>query len=124
MSEKLPDGTYIADYSNPDLDLIFAGKKDYRFAVECKWRKQFKNGKINWATEKQIIAYKKFQSREAITVFIAIGVGGTASSPEKLFVTPLCNLENIPEVYEHQLIKYKRKPTQRFFYNTVIPGLT
>ena len=30
MSEKLPDGTYIADYSNPDLDLIFVGKKESR----------------------------------------------------------------------------------------------
>jgi Holliday junction resolvase len=118
-SGSIPKDTFILEYSYPDLELIFAGKNHYPFAVECKWRKQFYKGKINWATEDQISKYVDFQNKRTIPVFIAIGVGGIASNPEKLFVTPLCNLAEYPEVYEHQLIKYQRKPSRRFFFDTI-----
>lgn len=52
-------------------------------------------------------------------VFIVIGIGGTQSNPEKLFVTPLDNIKTYVEVYEHQLIEYKRNPTHKFFYDTI-----
>jgi len=124
QSGTLPKDTYIHDLCYPDLELIFVGKNQHPFAVECKWRTEFKRGKIDWATRKQITRYEEFEFKRAMPVFIAIGVGGAPANPEKLFVTPLCNLKNYTEISEEQLIKYKRKPTQRFFYNTIIPGLT
>jgi hypothetical protein len=119
-SVLIPRDTFISDICYPDLELIFVGKNQYSFAVECKWRSKFNhNGQIDWASTEQIRTYLDFERKRAMPVFIAIGVGGSASNPKKLFVTPLCNLIGYPEVYEHQLIKYKRKPTQRFFYDTV-----
>lgn len=123
-SRLIPPDTFIRGLGDPDLELIFVGKNQHPFAVECKWKSYFYKGKTRWARPDQIQRYLKFERKEAMPVFIAIGIGGTPSNPEKLFVTPLCNLKDYPEVSEKQLIKYKRKPTRRFFYNTVIPGLT
>jgi hypothetical protein len=118
-AEKVTDRSYLFDRCNPDLELIFVGARQYRFAVECKWRKEFIAGKIDWANDKQICVYEDFQHQNRIPVFIAIGVGGDPSNPEKLFVTPLNNISRSTEVYESELIPFKRKPTRRFFYNTV-----
>jgi hypothetical protein len=118
QSGSIPPDTFILDYSNPDLELVFVGKNRYPFAVECKWRSRFYKGKISWATKEQIFMYEEFQRKRAIPVFIAIGIGGTPSHPDRLFVTPLCNLIAYTDVSEQQLIPYNRRPTQRFFYDT------
>ena len=118
-SKAIPKDTFISDISLPDLELIYIGKKQYLFAVECKWRRSFYYNKIEWASPEQIEKYLEFEMKRAMPVFIVIGVGGLPSNPEKLFVTPLCNLANYPIVKEDQLIQHKRKPTRRFFYNTV-----
>src|ERR1043166_1588246 len=67
----------------PDLELIFMGAKDHRFAIECKLKKEFKNGKIKWAAENKICIYKQFQKEKGMIVFIAIGIGGEPYDPEK-----------------------------------------
>jgi|SRR6185436_18082924 len=119
-SEKLEDKVLLEDCVNPDLELIFGRYSKHHFAVECKWRKEFnKHGKITWAERYQICNYRNFENQFRIPVFIAIGIGGEASRPEKLFVTPLRNIEMYTEVYETDLIPYKRKPTRGFFYDTV-----
>ena len=118
-SERLEDKILLQDCANPDLELIFSRKQKYHFAVECKWRKKFIKGKINWASYNQINTYRNFENQNRIPVFIVIGIGGEPSSPERLFVTPLCNIELHSEVYEVELIPYKRKPTSKFFYDTV-----
>jgi hypothetical protein len=118
-SEKANDILTLFDHFYPDLELIFAGAKKHKFAVECKWRKEFLYGKINWAKDRQIYSYEEFEYRFGIPVFIAIGIGGEPSNPEKLFVTPLQNISKYTEVYESDLIPYKRQPTHRFFYDTV-----
>lgn len=118
-AEKLEDKILLDDCVNPDLELIFSRHKSHPFAVECKWRKAFISGQINWATRNQISSYKNFENRRRMPVFIAIGIGGEPSMPERLYVTPLCNIEMQTEVYESDLIPYKRKPTRKFFYDTV-----
>lgn len=118
-SERHKDNVLLKDCANPDLELIFGRYKKYRFAVECKWREKFIEGKITWASNYQICSYLDFENRCRIPVFIAIGIGGEPSMPEKLFVTPLRNIEMFSEVYETDLIPYKRKPTRKFFYDTV-----
>jgi hypothetical protein len=118
-SEKFIGNVSLQDCNNPDLELIFDRNKKYPFAVECKWREKFHEGKITWAKDHQIYFYKKFENQCRIPVFIVIGIGGEPSKPEKLFVTPLRNIEMYSEVYEADLIPYKRKPTSKFFYDTV-----
>ena len=118
-SEKIIDPFLLSTYSNPDLELVFMGVKKHRFAIECKWKNKFIDGKIAWAPERKIRVYKEFQNKTGMPVFIAIGIGGSPSSPEKLFVTPLDHICKCSEVYESGLIPYKRKPTNKFFYDTV-----
>lgn len=119
-AQRITNGVYPFNMSYPDLQMVFVGKRQYRFAVECKWRKEFKGGKISWVNNySQICIYEQFESRFRMPVFIAIGIGGTPSDPEKLYLTPLSNLGVATDVYESELIPYKRKPTHSFFYDTV-----
>lgn len=118
-SQKINDLSKLVEYAEPDLQMIYMGKKNYCFAVECKWRSKFTDGKIIWAEERQIRKYRKFESTYGIHVFIAIGVGGSPAQPEKLFLTPLQNIGVRTEVSESDLIPYKRNVTRRFFFDTV-----
>lgn len=105
--------------SYPDLELIFLGKNKYFFAVECKWRNKPVNGLITWAKDHQIKKYNHFRLWQNMPVFIAIGVGGHPSNPEKLYITPLEKISGSSQIHESDLMPYKRKPTHRFFYDTV-----
>ena len=118
-SEKFTNSYLSIDYWNPDLEieLVFTSIKKYRFAVECKWRKEFKDGKINWANNDQICSYRMFQDQVRVPVFVAIGIGGEPDSPEKLFLTPLNNIYMSNELFETELIPFKRKPTHKFYYD-------
>ena len=124
-SEKLSTSYFSIDYWNPDLemDLIFAGARKYRFAVECKWRQHFRNGKIEWARNDQICAYRMFQDQARIPVFVAIGIGGMPGDPEKLFLTPLNNIYDRNDLYEKDMIPFQRKPTHRFYYDYIQQSL-
>lgn len=119
MAQRPSDLISLIDHFNPDLEmeLVFTGKQKYRFAVECKWRQDFYDGKINWAEDSQIVSYRMFQDRVRIPVFVAIGIGGEPSAPDKLFVTPLNNICMYNEVYESDLIPFKRRPTRNFFFD-------
>lgn len=119
-SKRIIEGTtLLPDHYYPDIELIFLGKKKYFFAVECKWRKSLQNGMITWAKEHQIRRYEEFQSCKRMPVFIAIGIGGEPYAPEKLFVTPFEKIKGSSQVFESDLIPYKRKPSHRFFFDTV-----
>lgn len=112
------NGVYPESCMYPDLEFAFIGRKRYKFAIECKWREKFKDGKIKWAYNKQIDNYLSYQSERNIPVFIAIGVGGQANNPEQLFVTPLDQIKMNTEVYESDLITFRRNPKHKFYYNT------
>jgi hypothetical protein len=105
------------NHSDPDLELIF-GRGQYKFAVECKWRTELKNGIFRWDKKyENLEIYTKYSRERNIPVFIVIGVGGDPFNPERMFVTPLeciCSSEN---VRESDLMPYKRKPTRKFYYD-------
>ena len=104
----------VSPLSNSWPDLVFAsvGKKKIHFAVECKWRKQFFEGGTDWADRNKIDSYLDYQRDKNIRVYVAIGIGGLASNPEKLFVTPLDHISNYPFVYQSRLIPFKKNPEQ------------
>lgn len=106
-----------ADHSNPDLEmeLILRRGRNFKFALECKWRNGFYNGVLPWATSEQIYRYRKFQHERRIPVFIAIGLGGEPGDPEHLFVTPLDHIADFPDLYESRLIRYSRRPSEPFY---------
>ena len=118
-SVKAIEGNLPFNHCLPDLELIFMGMRNHRFAVECKWKKKLVKGQIEWANQKKIDVYKKFQTDERTIVFIAIGIGGEPSNPERLYVTPLDTICNKTWISESDLLKFNRKPTRRFFYDTV-----
>ena len=119
MAVKAINGNLRFDHYLPDLELIFMGMRNHKFAVECKWKKSFFRGHIKWADQKKINIYKKFQNDERAIVFVAIGIGGEPSKPERLFVTPLDMVCNKTWISESDLLEFNRKPTRRFFYDTV-----
>src|SRR5689334_11289815 len=59
-AEAFGNSNLVIDPWNPDIEmeLVFTGLNKYRFAVECKWRSIFKDGKIDWAEDHQICAYR------------------------------------------------------------------
>jgi hypothetical protein len=107
------------NHCDPDLELLF-GRGQYKFAVECKWRNEFKAGIFQWEKkDKSLEIYRKYSRECNIPVFIVIGVGGDPSNPEKMYVTPLECICSSANICESDLMPYKRKPTRKFYYDIV-----
>ena len=114
---KRPDHLSWADLNNPDLqmELVFTGARKYRFAVECKWRRECIDGTIKWAEVPQIYNYERFQRETGIRVFVAIGVGGEPHDPERLYVMPLGMISGNFMVAERDLISFGRRSGNGIF---------
>ncbi|MEJ7912148.1 MAG: hypothetical protein WKF70_03260 [Chitinophagaceae bacterium] len=111
-------GKIAAKTTYPDLKFLFSTRgKKYKFAVECKWKKGFINGKIHWAEPHQLKNYLQFQKQWNTTLFVAIGIGGEPSNPSLLFVTPLNVLAQKTEVAEEDLLVYSRPKSRGFFFD-------
>lgn len=115
-SERFIDRVMHPGHSNPDLEFKLFGKRNYHFAVECKWRQEFIDNEIQWAEPHQIIIYNSFQREHKIPVFIALGVGGMPQAPEDLYIMPLHMISDTLFVRKEKLIKYTRKPTRKFYF--------
>lgn len=116
--DKIADnGVYAENNKYPDLEYEFVGdNKNYRFAVECKWRSKFYNGTIDWARPAQIQNYLEYEKKNRAKVFVVIGIGGMPSAPAEMYVTPLQNISPYPTLFESYLKQYKRNPTYKFFF--------
>lgn len=89
VSDYHKNGVSAIENKEPDLKFEY---KSTKFAVECKWRKDFKNQKITWAKEYQISNYNDFAQKSQQKVFIAIGIGGMPNKPNQLYIVPLYRL--------------------------------
>lgn len=113
-------GRKVESDKNPDF-LFRHNATDKTVAVECKYRAEFsigKNGKygIYWAKDHQIDSYRDFHERTHYPVFVAIGVGGTASMPKQLFLAPLYMLKYRWAVKDY-LEKVERDPVRKIGLN-------
>jgi hypothetical protein len=90
VSDYHKDGVSALENTEPDLKFK---TQNAHFAVECKWRSSFKNGNINWAKDYQIKNYNTYQKTKNEKVFVALGIGGTSTQPERLFFVPLYRLK-------------------------------
>lgn len=123
-SDKYHEGHYAKSSMLPDIEFSFRTKyRKARFAVECKWRSEFKDSKIEWAKDRQLRTYKEYARREGMPVFAVIGVGGTPDNPESLYIVPIKNISsNI--LSENQMQRYFRYSKGDFFFNPDLGALS
>lgn len=115
--DKYVNGRYAETTLQPDLNIEFKIRDQKRsFAVECKYRSDFYQGGVVVASEDQLTRYKKFEDQENITVYLAIGVGGSATAPCSLYVVPLSSI-NSSFIKFDQLKKHYKNPEKDFFYD-------
>jgi len=93
--DKFVDGIYAKTTPQPDILFEFKLKNQtVEFSVECKWRKNYYQGGIEFASSEQFQRYQNFEKNRNIPVFVAIGVGGTGKNPEHLYIVPLKSIES------------------------------
>lgn len=111
------DGRYAESTLEPDLQLeLKLGKKRYPVAVECKWRSNVKGDFIRFANDGQLERYKAFEQRTSMPTFIALGVGGSPSSPEALYIIPVSAFQK-PVQHMANISKYKKPMDKNFFFD-------
>jgi hypothetical protein len=117
--DKYEDGFYAESSLNPDFEIEFhLGKLRETFAVECKWRKGFVQGRkrgLEWATERQIQNYQNYAQAKGIPVFVIIGVGGEPDDPDEIYLVKLEYLK-LPYVTAEYLARFLRKNKGMDFY--------
>ncbi len=115
--DKYVNGRYAESTLQPDLTIDFKLRDQKRsFAVECKYRSEFYQGGVVIASEEQLKRYKKFENQENKTVYLALGVGGSASAPNTLYIMPLSSI-NSSFISSNQLKNYYKNPDKDFFYD-------
>ena len=115
--DKYINGVYADTTPQPDLLLQFTLKQVVtEFSVECKWRQNlYKNG-IEFAKKAQFERYKSFERTQKHPVFIAIGIGGKAASPEQLYIVPLRDIDD-NFISIEKLEKYEKNINSSFFFD-------
>lgn len=122
--DKGINGIYPKSSMNPDLEIEFRlGKEKHLFAVECKWRKVLYKGGLTVAEEDQLARYRSYERESGNPVFMAIGFGNEASTPARLFIIPLSEV-NSSFLKIDYLAKYEKQEIDKnFFYDTELGEL-
>ena len=121
--DKYVNGIYAETTLQPDILLEFNYRqKTTKFSVECKWRTKLSEDGAVFVKEKQLERYKDFEKKQKHPVFIAIGIGGKAISPEQLYIIPLQVIKN-NLINIKKMNKYKKNVTENFFFNAKTKGL-
>lgn len=116
--DKYIDGIYPLSSLDPDLDYVYKDSVNRcHFSIECKWKQGFdKFEKIEIAEERKLNRYREFQKSkgENYPVFIVLGISGSPSAPELIYVVPLNEIRS-KDMSKSDLQKYKRERSGRFF---------
>lgn len=88
---------------------------ELRFGIMTLWRSRFTKHGLSLMARSQFIKTKLFEQETGIPVFMVFGVGGTAETPERLFVLPFHDIENhfIPKPVAY---RYELDPSQMLHY--------
>ncbi len=117
-SDKYHEGRFASSNMLPDLEIAYRHKNRYAvFAVECKWRSDFQNGKIEWASADQLARYKDFERSSSKPVFIVIGIGGSPDAPQNLYSIPI-RVINSTVLTQYQLKNYNKYKSADFFFDS------
>ena len=96
---------------------------EYRFGIMSIWRMRFTKHGFSMMARSQFIKTKLFEQETGIPVFMVIGIGGTAQTPERLFVVPFKDAENhfIPKPVAY---RYETDPAAGLHYVPELEKLT
>lgn len=72
----------------PDLIMRYEPKGEM-FCVECKFRSDMHEDKLNWSNPQQLERYREYAAEHRLPFFVVIGLGGDPSYPDRLFCVPL-----------------------------------
>jgi hypothetical protein len=115
--DKFVNGIYADTSLQPDLMMEFKLRNETElFSVECKWRNEFKNGSVQFASKDQFKRYQQFEKERKTPVFIALGIGGKAGNPEFLFTLPLRSISS-NSMTKEELDRYGKDKSKNFFYD-------
>ena len=107
---------FIESDSNPDLVMRYKYKdKNELFCVECKFRSNLYQKKIQWSTPAQLERYRNYAKERNLPFFIVIGLGRRPNSPERMFCIPLKEVK-YPALYPSVFEKFERDPKKNFFW--------
>lgn len=109
---------FVESDCNPDLRIRYKPKNEV-FCVECKYRSALYEGKLPWSNPNQLKRYQEFARENELPVFVVIGLGGSADSPEKMFCIPLREAK-YPELFPSLFERFERDPEKRFFWKNGI----
>lgn len=79
---------YVESDSGPDLKIRHEPTQE-EFYIECKYRSNLQKGKYKWTNDEQRKRYLDFDSKNKEPFYIALGLGGSPSKPDKVFYVPL-----------------------------------
>ncbi|MDZ4809817.1 MAG: hypothetical protein SGI96_16370 [Bacteroidota bacterium] len=120
--DKYVDGHYPLSSMEPDLDYLYRDSgRQQLFAIECKWQQATNANAVKLADERKLNNYRNYQTTKNYPVFVILGIGGTGSEPNNLFIIPLNEISD-PLTSKEKLAKYSRTQTGRFYLE--IPTLT
>jgi hypothetical protein len=114
QGDKYHNGIYPESNQNPDLLYGLQGQAD-KFAVECKWRSGFINGKVEWTNDQQLKRYNQYMLEKNLPVFIVLGIGGEPSRPDEVYAIPLRRMKYSFATKDY-LQQFKRLDASRNFY--------
>lgn len=58
------------------------------FYVECKFRSDLYQNKLNWTNPDQLERYREYERESKLPFFVVIGLGGSPDYPERMFCNP------------------------------------
>jgi hypothetical protein len=118
QGDKFHKGVYAESNRNPDmLFQVAVGTERHKLSLECKWRSRFnQEGRLHWATEEQIAIYNKYAADRNVPVFAVIGVGGSPSLPDEVYIVPLKALK-YPDASRDYLRSFRQTKGGYFFYD-------
>ena len=109
---------FVESDCDPDLRIRYKPKNE-TFYVECKYRSALYEGKLPWSNPNQLQRYQEFARENELPVFVIIGLGGSADSPERMFCIPLREAK-YPELFPSLFERFERDPEKRFFWKNGI----
>lgn len=89
----------------PDILMEHVASGD-RFSIECKFRSRASGNRLVWARPDQLESYREYEVAQKIPVYVAIGLGGSPSAPENLFIMKLERMK-FPDVMLYYLENFR-----------------
>lgn len=85
-------------------------KKEVEYLIECKYRSSWSENGVDLSS--QIKRYKDAAKEKNVELFIAIGIGGSPSDPEELFIVPgrMIKKDNIIDKFRYVKCRCEMTP--------------